>query len=1071
MFRLALEKPIVLLVGILIVSLFGLAAVFRVPVQMVPDLDPRIISVETRWPGATPQDVEKEILLEQEEYLRNITGLKRMYANAEFGYAAIELEFPFGVNINEALILVNNALSQVPDYPENVDEPAVTADSYSSNSFMYFGISVIDDSGRNIQNEFDWVEDNVLTQIERVDGVSAARIFGGASRQVNIHIDPAELSARGLSISAVRTAIRSRNRDVSGGDMDFGKRRFLLRSLGRFKTIEQLNNLIIAERDGAFIRLQDVGVATMGNAEIRAYGLARGKPVLMLAISRQAGSNVIEIKHNVLAAVEDLNANLLKDNGLHMQLRSEDARYVEQSVRTVIKNLCIGGVLAGCVLLLFLRSISATLIGALGIPICVLAAFLGLSMAGRTINVISLAGVAFAIGMTLDNSIVALENIARHVAMGKSRFDAALEGIQEVWPAILASTLTTVMVFLPVIFLEVEAGQLYSDIAVAISASIIMSMLIATTLIPAASSRLLNVREVGSGSSVFSRVLHRTTDFGERCANRLLRATTWLLQRTGRQVTALAISVCATLAILLFLIPAAEYLPEGEESKIFGRMQAPPGYNIATMLDVWRKIDPEFTAQVERAAGPFEAGDVDVPPLKDQFVLLEPGSMLFVTEPLSARDTPALIDVTAQRFQAIPGMRSFVVRGSIFSDNRGGTRSINIELTGRNLETLYATALTVLGRAENLFDGAQLNADPPPPTLNMSQPIAHIVPDWERAAELNISQQELGYAVWAYSDGAFVDEFFFDDDKVDMYLFASTGLITQPSDLENVMLYTKEGQRVPLSAVARVEETVGTSAISRIDALRTVTLQIIPPRAVALETAVNTVRTDLLQTLQTEQVIPKGIRVEITGATSELEKTRSALSGNFALAVLIAYLLLVAVFSHWGFPLIIMTTVPMGISGGIVGLWLYNFVGDNLGLLGLTPIHQPFDIITMLGFLILIGTVVNNPILIVERAVGNLKTAGMTIADAILEAVKVRLRPVMMSTLTTVCGLSPLVLLPGAGSELYRGLGTIVLFGLLFSSIVTLTILPVILSLVFQLRQRAMQSGWKHMFRAGADSP
>ncbi len=1066
MFRLALEKPIVLLVGILIVSLFGLAAVFRVPIQMVPDLDPRIISVETRWPGATPQDVEKEILLEQEEYLRNITGLKRMYANAEFGVAAIELEFPFGVDINEALILVNNALSQVPDYPENVDEPNVTADSFSSNSFMYFGVSVIDDSGRDIQNEFDWVEDNVLTQLERVDGVSAARMFGGAARQVNIRIDPAELSARGLSISDVRNAIRARNRDVSGGDMDFGKRRFLLRSLGRFKNLEQLNNLILAERDGAFIRLQDVGLATLGNAEVRSYGLARGKPVLMLAISRQPGSNVIEVKNNVLAAVADLNANLLKDNGMQMQLRSEDARYVEQSVRTVIKNLCIGGVLAGCVLLLFLRSISATLIGALGIPICVLAAFLGLSVAGRTINVISLAGVAFAIGMTLDNSIVALENIARHVAMGKNRFTAALEGIQEVWPAILASTLTTVMVFLPVIFLEVEAGQLYSDIAVAIAASIIMSMLIAITLIPAASSRLLNVREVGSGNSLFSRLLHRTTHFGERSANRLLRTTTWLLQRTGRQVAALAIAVFATLAILLFLIPAAEYLPEGEESKIFGRMLAPPGYNLATMLDVWRKVDPEFTAQVEKSSQSFAAGEVAVPPLKDQFVLLEPGFMLFVTEPISGRDTAALIDVTTQRFQAIPGMRSFVVRGSIFSDNRGGTRSINVELTGRNLETLYATALTVLGRAENLFEGAQLNADPPPPTLNMSQPIAHIVPDWERAAELDISQQELGYAVWAYSDGAFVDEFFFDDDKVDMYLFASTGLINQPSDLENVMLYTQQGQRVPLSAIARVEETVGTSAISRIDALRTVTLQIIPPRAIALETAVNTVRSDLLQPLQTEQAIPAGVRVNITGASSELEKTRSALSGNFALAVLIAYLLLVAVFSHWGFPLIIMTTVPMGISGGIIGLWLYNLVGDNLGLLGLMPLHQPFDIITMLGFLILIGTVVNNPILIVERAVGNLKTKGMTNADAILEAVQVRLRPVMMSTLTTVCGLSPLVLLPGAGSELYRGLGTIVLFGLLFSSVVTLTILPVILALVFKLRERAMQAGWKNMFRA-----
>ncbi|MGI9285105.1 MAG: efflux RND transporter permease subunit, partial [Pseudomonadales bacterium] len=677
--------------------------------------------------------------------------------------------------------------------------------------------------------------------------------------------------------------------------------------------------------------------------------------------------------------------------------------------------------------------------------------------------VISLAGVAFAIGMTLDNSIVALENIARHLAMGKSRFAAALEGIQEVWPAILASTLTTLMVFLPVIFLKMEAGQLYSDIAAAIAVSILMSMLIAITLIPAASSRLLNLREVGSDNSLFGRLLHRSTHFGESIAARLLRATTWLLQRLGRQIWTLVITLFVTLSILLFMIPAAEYLPEGEESKIFGRMLAPPGYNIQTMLDVWRKIDPEFSSQVGASAEAFDAGEVAMPPLNDQLVILRAGSMTFITEPLSAKYTPALIDVATDRFQAIPGMRSFVVRGSIFSDNRGGTRSINIELTGRNLEKLYATALTVFDRADDLFEGAQLNADPPPPTLNMSQPIARIVPDWERAAELNIGQDELGYSVWAYSDGAFVDEFFLDDDKIDMYLFASTGIIKQPSDLENVMLYTSEGQQVPLSAVARVEETVGTSDISRIDALRTVTLQIIPPRSIALENAVKIVQSDLLAPMRAENEIPAEITVDITGATSELEKTRAALSGNFALAILIAYLLLVAVFSHWGFPLIIMTTVPIGISGGILGLWLYNLVGDSLGLLGLQPIHQPFDIITMLGFLILIGTVVNNPILIVERSVNNLKAKGMEIAEAILEAIKVRLRPVMMSSLTTVFGLSPLVLLPGAGSELYRGLGAIVLFGLLFSSIVTLTILPVILSLVFHLRECVIQSGWKNL--------
>lgn len=1061
MFRFALEKPVILLVAILIIGLFGLASIFRVPIQMVPDLDPRIITVDTRWPGATPQDIEKEILVEQEEYLRSITGLDHMYSKASFGRATIELEFPFGMDINEALILVNNALSQVPDYPENVDEPRVTADSFSSNGFMYFGVQTAAGSDRKIQTEKDWVEDNIKTRLERVSGVSSVQTFGGVDRQIHIHLNPAELSARGLTVIDVRNAIRTRNRDISGGDMDFGKRRYLLRTLGRFQNLEQLSNLVITEKNGAFIRLKDVATVAMASEEIRNFGTSGGNPIITLIISRQAGSNVIAVKQRVLEAVAVLNNGLLKERGLSIVLYSEDARYVERATSTVIKNLTIGGLLAIGVLLLFLRSVSATLIGALGIPVCILAAFLGLSLAGRSINVISLAGIAFAIGMTLDNSIVALENIARHLSMGKSRFEAALEGIKEVWPAILASTLTTVMVFLPVVFLKMEAGQLYSDIAIAISASILMSMLVAITLIPAASSRLLNLREVGKDNSLLGRLLKRTTHFGELVAKRLLSTTAWLLKRTTRQIWALIATLCITLSILFFMVPAAEYLPEGEEAKIFARMFAPPGYNIQTMMDVMEKINPEYSGQMNASVEGYEQGNTDIPPLASHFALVRPGLMIFISEPTNSDHTPALIEATTQRFQSIPGMRSFVVRGSIFSDNRGGTRSINIELTGRNLETLYATSLKVLGKAGELFDGAQLNADPPPPTLNMSQPIARMIPNWERAAELNIGQDELGYSIWAYSDGAFVDEFFFDDEKIDMYLFAARGTVNQPADLENLMLYTAGGQRVPVSAVARIEETVGTSDISRVDGMRTVTLQVVPPRSIALESAVSIVKTDLLERLRNEKIIPPEITVDITGATSQLEETRSAMGGNFMLAILIAYLLLVAVFSHWGYPLIIMVTVPIGIGGGIVGLWLFNLVGNNLNWVGLQSLHQPFDVITMLGFLILIGTVVNNPILIVERSVKNLSEKGMAIQQAIREAIQVRLRPVMMSTITTVFGLSPLVLLPGAGSELYRGLGAIVLFGLLFSSIVTLTILPVILSLVFHVRERVLAQGWK----------
>ncbi len=1053
-FRFALEKPTILIVMVAIVCLFGLAALFRVPIQLIPDLDPRIISVQTIWPGANPRDVEREILIEQEEFLRSVPGLERMISSASFGMGSIELEFPFGMDINEALIRTSNALSQVPRYPENVDEPRITTNSMSQHSFAFYTIQPLpgNPQGVRINQETDWLEDNVKTRIERVPGVASANVRGGTTRQVHVYLDPAKLAAHRLSVMDIRRAIRARNRDASGGDMDFGKRRYLVRTLGRFESIDDINELIVTERDGGFIRLADVGHAEMAQSEIRSLRFSAGKPMMFMAVSKQVGANVIEVFDEIQDAVAELNEGIAKEKGIVITASQDDVRYIRASIRTVIKNLLIGALLATLVLRLFLKSWSATLIGAIGIPICVLAGFLGLALTGRSINVFSMAGVAFAIGMTLDNSIVVLENITRYVAQGLDRKKAALKGVSEVWPAVLASTLTTVMVFLPVIFLDLQAGQLYSDIAVTISSMILMSMMVAITVVPAAASRFLNGKSEGvAGSSGFSTAVKKT-------GVGILGITHWLLATAGRRAGALLGTLAIVSAILLFMTPPAEYLPEGEEAKIFARVFAPPGYNLETMIDVWAQIDPVFVDQLNADGSDYASGKTDIPPLAKHISFVSAGSLFNVTEPVDSANTPDLIEATTKLIRSVPGMRSFSSRGSIFSDNQGGSRSINVEMSGRNLDELFASALFTLNAAEMLFDGGQVNSNPSPTTLSMSQPIAHVRPNWERAAELGISQDELGYTLWAYSDGAFVDEFYLDDDKLDMYLYSTAGAIRQPHDLEKLMIHTRAGM-VQLSSLAKVEEVVGTNTVRRVNGLRTVTLGIIPPRSVALESAVDVVREDLIQALRDSGDIPPAISTRITGASTALEETRSQMGGNFILAIIIAYLLMVAVFSHWGYPLIIMTTVPIGISGGLVGLWLLNAVGNNLDLVGLHSFNQPFDMITMLGFLILIGTVVNNPILIVERATRNIEEKGMLIAQAVKEATRVRLRPIMMSTITTVCGLSPLVLLPGAGAELYRGLGAIVLFGLLFSSLVTLTILPVLLTLFFEAARKFRKPG------------
>ncbi|MCU0975117.1 MAG: efflux RND transporter permease subunit [Steroidobacteraceae bacterium] len=1020
-----------LAVAVLVFCVLAVAAALRMPVQMIPDLEIRTVTVDTDWPGATPQDIEKEILIEQERFLRTVPNLRRMVSSAETGRATIRLEFPFGVDINDALIRVNNALSQVPAYPENTDEPRLSTSSFSENPFMFYRLIARDGNplGLDLNRMQDFAEDYIRPRMERVPGVSRVDVGGGAPREVRIEVDAARLAERGITLLELREAVRARNRDASGGDIDSGKRRYLVRTLGRFETVEDVENLILSRRGDSITRLADVATVNLGHAELRSIAFTAGQRTLNLSVRREAGSNVIAIKRAMGSVVEDLNRNLLDRSGLELRLVSDDVRYVEESVGNVFRNLALGAALATFVMYLFLRSGPATLVGVLGIPLSTLAAFVGLLVFGRTINVISLAGIAFAIGMTVDNTIVVLENIERLRRTGMARLQATVAGVREVWPAVLASTLTTVIVFAPILFVEQEAGQLFSDIAIAISAAIIASMAVAISVVPATIARL--------GFS------------GKAAERRDSRLHLWLLaqvdrllaSRALRRVAAFGLPV-ALLALVAALVPPAEYLPEGEEPKVFARMIAPPGYNIAEMHRIATPINAELAELVDADPASFDRGESRFPPLATVNLNVSARSLFVVAEPVRPRDVDALMDAFNERFREEPGMRAFASRGSIISSNDGGTRSVNIDIAGQDLAELYAAADGAFRAAEEIFERPQVNSDPS--SLSLDQPLLEIRPDWERLAELGFNAQGFGFAVAALSDGAFVDEFVLGDEKIDIRLYSEAGSSQDIDALRRLPVAAPNGAVLPLESLARLDDTVDTDAIRRVDGRRTVTVSIVPPPDVALETAVGVVESQLLPRLSAERLVTPGMTLEVSGAADQLDETRRSLGANFLLATALSYLLLVAVFRHWGWPLLILVTVPLGLAGGILGLALMNGVGIRL----------PFDMITMLGFLILLGTVVNNPILVVDRTRELLRDGAVTAVEAVRQAVASRLRPILMTTLTTAFGLAPLVLIPGAGTELYRGLGVVVLSGLVCSTVISLTALPALLVELLKWRER-----------------
>ncbi|KXS34793.1 MAG: RND family efflux transporter [Idiomarina sp. T82-3] len=1010
------------IVAVVILCLLGITAAFRIPIQMIPDLEVRTISVQTQWPGATPQDIEKEILIEQEEFLRTIPNLQRMESTASTGQATIELDFPYSINVAETLILVNNALTQVPNYPENVDEPKIFAASFSSNAFMYFRVAPVEGNPQQLDMIMmrDYIEDNVRPRMSSVTGVSQVEVSGGAERQVRIQLDDAALVQHNVSVADVQRVLRARNQDTSAGDLEQGKRLYLLRTTGRYDALEDIGDTIIRRDGQQLVRLSDVASITLSHFELRSESWFKDNQVLSLQVQRESGSNVIDIKYAMLDEVERINQELLRPAGMEIILNSDDVRYVEQSISNVLVNLLIGAVFATIVMYAFMRTFRGTMMAVIGIPICTLAGFIGLLLLDRTINVISLAGIAFALGMTLDNAIVVLESIEHERRQNKKPMQAAIDGVKQVWTAVLTSTLTTVLVFLPILFIQQEAGQLYSDVAIAISSAIVASMILSVTLVPLLAAQFpppLKKQNMDWADAITSR-------------------TEKLYKHRGRSLTTVGITTVVVVGIWWWLMPPAEYLPEGEEAKTFATMSAPPGYNLSTMSNIAKEIRAIFDPALVTENTEVKRSGLTIPALKTISYSVQPTNMRIIAETRDPDRIDELMARITEVYERYPGMRAFAAKGSIISSNDGGTRSINVDVSGNELAPLYAAARAIYQRSQVVFEQPRIQTTPN--ALTLAQPLIEVKPDWDRLSELDISAEVLGSAVASLSDGAFVGEFFRGDDKIDMYLFSDQATSVKPSDLDSLPVIQRDGRPIFLSSVADIVETVDTSTVRRVDSRRTVTLNIIPPESVALEQGVEQVRNDVIGYLREQGVIPNDMTTQLSGAADQLAETQAALMENYLLAVAIVYLLMVAIFAHWGHPLLIMTTIPMGISAGIAGLALLNGIG---------LFQQPFDMITMLGFLILMGTVINNPILVVERTLYLKHQQACSVQEALSGALKSRIRPIAITIVTTLCGIAPLVFIPGEGTELYRGVGTIVMFGLMGAAIVTVTTLPALTAL------------------------
>jgi hydrophobic/amphiphilic exporter-1 (mainly G- bacteria), HAE1 family len=1015
--RFAIERPVGVLVGVLLVLLFGALSLSGLPIQLTPDVAVPTITVNTVWPGAAPAEVEREILLEQEEVLKSVSGLDRMVSRAADSQGTVTLEFEVGTSMEEALVRVSNRLSQVSDYPAAARQPSLaTADSAGP------PLAVLVLTGRDgvdPRPSRTWVEENVIPRYERIPGVAGLRYFGGRDSEVQVLFDPAALAARGVPVGDLVSVVQRELSDVSGGNLELGKRRYVVRTEVAPDHPQGLEDAVLrVDADGSVLRVGDVATVQIALRAADRNVLVNGKDALALLFDRESGSNVLEVTEAILDETEAINAELLAPRSLEIQVVSDQRGYIRGALALIRNNLLFGGTLAIGVLLLFLRSAPASAVVATAIPVCVIGTALGMQLLGRTVNVVSLAGMAFAVGMVVDNAIVVLENIDTWQRKGASAAEAALKGTREVWGALVASTLTTAAVFLPILGWQDEVGELLRDVAVAITVAVLLSLVVSVLVVPSFSARLLRRAE----GAVPAEPPRATA-----LKSRVVGAVRALVSSPKRSIAAVAAAVIASVSITATLLPDMEYLPTGNRNLLFAVVIPPTGYGVEEMNRIGHVVQDALIPHLAEGEG-------QSPALGRTFFAALPGRGFMGASAANEADIGEVVGLVNGTLASIPGVMGFASQASLFGRSLSSSRGIDVELSGADIGTLVEGGGTLMAALKDGIPGARVR---PIPSLDIGGPELRIVPQRGRALPLGLSAAAVGQAVDAFVDGRIVGEFGPEGEPQLNVVVQATPGATGPTSLLAMPLATPLGRVVPLSAVATATETLSPTAIQRIERRRALRLEVSPPADLPLEAAMDAIRRDILPSV----VMPDGVDITLSGAAGKLDAAQGRMAGTLALATLISFLLMAALFEDFLAPLVILIAVPLAGAGGVLGL---RAVDATLG-------PQPFDMMTALGFVILIGVVVNNAILIVDGALSRLRE-GIDLVEATSDAVGGRVRPILMSTLTSIAGLLPLVLFPGSGSELYRGVGAIVLGGLALATVLTLFIVPALFTLVWRVR-------------------
>ncbi len=1000
----SIRRPVLATVMSLTLLLFGVISFTFLPVREYPDIDSPVVSVSTFYRGASAQVVETEITDVLEEQLSTIEGVKLMTSSSAEQVSNITVEFNLNRNVDQAANDVRDRVSRVGGrLPVTADPPVVAKQDANAQPIIWLALS----GQRYTTLELADVARNVLSEkLQRLDGVGAVIIGGDRRYAMRVWLDPQRLAAYQLTVADIQQALRTGNADVPSGRIEGRGREFAVHTAGDLARPEEFAAVVVADRNGQPVKLGDVADVRVGAEDERSVARYNGAPAVGLGIVKQQKASTVDVAHNVNHALAGLRAQL--PQGMQLETAYDSSTFIEDSIHEVVVSLLVAALLVFLVIFLFLRSMRATLIPAVAIPVSIIGTFTATYFMGFSLNILTLLALVLAIGLVVDDAIVMLENIHRHIEMGKPRMRAAFDGAKEIAFAILATTVTLVAVFVPVAFLTGRIGRLFNEFGLAVAVSVLLSGFVALTLTPMLCSRVL--RPGGGHDGGEGRLMR----FYDRLLNGAMRRR-WMVAAGSALVAVLIV-----LTFQLKLIPS-EQVPSEDRGFLINFVRAPEGSTIDYTDRYLRQVEGMYD-QLPEVAARFSAIGLFGP--------VTDGIMFARLKPLGQRHRSAqqLVQALFPRMFGIPGVLAFPIAPSGLG---GFGQPVQFVLQGDSYDALQRAVGPFMAEAQKL--GYLLNLDS---DLKLNKPQLEVEIDRERAAALGVSVTDIGGTLQTLLGGSEATRFKRGNHQYDVILQVPRAERAAPDVIRSLYVRGERGP-VQLASVVNVHEGVAARSLNHFNRERATTITANLAPGVTIGQALDDLKAVAHRSL------PPGIRTDLAGESREFAESRGGLWFMFLVALLVIYLVLAAQFESFVHPVTILVSVPLAVFGALVTLWLF---------------HATINIYSQIGLIMLIGLVTKNAILIVEYA-NQRRARGEPLIPATIAAAKIRVRPIIMTTLATIFGIMPIALGLGAGAESRKPLGMAVVGGMVLSTALTLVVVPVFYTLLARWAGAPQPSG------------